>query len=470
MTLLPLLRRWALAASPLALAACAATAPPASVPAPVPAAWHAPLPHGGSVAGLARWWQRMDDPLLTELIAAAQDVSPGVAQARSRLAQARATQAAARAALLPTLDAQGTASRGRSTQLGMDEIATLAQGTLQAGWEADLFGANAAQRDAATQRLAGARAQWHEARVSVAAEVALAYADWRHCTQLLAVAEADARSRGETARLSRLSQQAGFTAPASAALAQASESEGRARATQQRMQCEVGLKGLVALTGWDEPRLRERLAAQPGTEPPAGLFTIAELPLQVIAQRPDVYGAERDVAAASADVGAARAQRLPSLSLGGQIGVGWISTAGIRQSFDAWSIGPVTLNLPLFDGGRRAAQVDAASARYGEAVAVYQGRVRQAVGEVEQALVRLQAADARSADAEAAAAGYRTAFHAAEARWRAGMASIVELEDVRRSALASDTAVVGLRQERMAAWIALYRAAGGGWDAAADTQ
>jgi multidrug efflux system outer membrane protein len=461
---MPLLRRLALALLPLALAACAVTAPPSTVPAPAPAAWHAPLPHGGSVDGLARWWRRMDDPLLAELIAAAQEVSPGVAQARSRFAQARATHVAARAALLPTLDAQGTASRGRGTQLGLDEIATLAQGTLQAGWEADLFGANAAQREAATQRLAGARAQWHEARVSVAAEVALAYADWRHCTQLLAVAEADARSRGETARLSRLSEQAGFTAPANAALAQASASESRARATQQRMACEVGLKGLVALTGWDEPRLRERLAAQPGREPPAGLFAIAELPLQVIAQRPDVYSAARDVAAASADVASARAQRLPSLSLGGQIGVGWISMGGFRQTFDAWSAGPLALNLPLFDGGRRAAQVDAASARYGEAVAVYQGRVRQAVSEVEQALVRLQAADARNADAESAAAGYRTAFAAAEARWRGGLASIVELEDVRRGALASDTAVVNLRQERMAAWIALYRAAGGGWN------
>ena len=457
-------RRLALALLPLALAACAVTAPPPAVPAPAPAAWQAPLPHGGSVADLARWWQRMDDPLLAELIAAAQAVSPSVAQARSRFAQARATQAAARAALLPTLDGQGAITRGRQSQVDLEHVSTLAQGTLQAGWEADIFGANAAQREAATQRLAGARAQWHEARVSVAAQVALDYADWRHCTQLLAVAEADAQSRGATARLSRLSEQTGFTAPANAALAQASESESRARATQQRMVCEVGLKGLAALTGWDEPRLRERLAATPGAEPPAGLFRIAELPLQAVAQRPDVYGAAREVAAASADVASARAQRLPSLSLSGQIGVGWISVAGVRQSFDAWSVGPLALNLPLFDGGRRAAQVDAASARYDEAVAVYQGRVRQAVSEVEQALVRLQAADARNADAENAAAGYRTAFQAAEARWRGGLASIVELEDVRRSALASDTAVVNLRQERMAAWIALYRAAGGGWD------
>ncbi len=461
----PSLGRLALAALPLVLAACAVTAPPPSVTAPVPAGWQAPLPHGGRVADLAQWWQRAGDPLLVELITAAQDISPSVAQARSNLAQARASQVAARAALRPTLDAQATASRGVDEQLG--KLATVTQGTLQAGWEVDLFGANAAQAEAATQRLAGARAQWHEARVSVAAEVALAYSDWRHCTRLQAVAESDARSRGETARLARLSEQAGFTAPATAALAQASQSEGQVRAAQQRMQCEVGLKGLVALTGWEEPVLRTRLAQQPDGEPPEALFAIAELPAQALAQRPDVYSAEREVAAASADVGSARAQRYPRLVLSGSVGAGWLSADRKPQGFNSWSIGPATLSLPLFDAGRRAAQVDAAQARYDEAVALYRARVRQAVGEVEQALVRLQGAAERSADAENAARGYRAAFDAAEARWRGGLASLVELEEVRRNALAAQTTVVGLQQERMAAWVALYRAVGGGWDGSA---
>lgn len=460
---LSMLGRLALAAAPLALAACAVGAPPPSVPAAVPAGWQAPLPHGASVADLAHWWQRMDDPLLVELIAAAQEVSPSMAQARSRLAQARASQVAARAALWPALDAQATARRGLDTQQG--GLNTVAQGTLQASWEVDLFGGNAAQGEAAAQRLAGARAQWHEARVSVAAEVALATSEWRQCRQLQAVAQADAQSRSETARLARLSEQAGFTAPATAALAQASQAEGQARAVQQRLQCEVALKGLVALTGWDEPALRERLFAQPETEAPDALFAVGALPAQVLAQRPDLYSAEREVAAASAEVGSARAQRYPRLVLSGTVGAGWLSMGGQQQGANAWALGPATLSLPLFDGGRQAAQVDAAQARYDEAVALYRARVRQAVSEVEQALVRLQGAAERSADAARAAQGYHTAYLAAEARWRGGLASLMELEEVRRSALAAQTAVVSLRQERMAAWVALYRAAGGGWDA-----
>lgn len=447
---------------PLWLAACAVQRPAARVEAPVPAGWQAPLPHHGNLADLARWWERQDDPLLVELINAAQAVSPSVAQARSRLAQARATQVAARAALLPSLDAQGSASRGFNESVGA--LASTAQGALQASWEIDLFGANAAARDAARERLAGAEAQWHEARVSVAAEVALQLSSWRTCAKQLAVAESDARSRGETARLSSESERAGFTAPATAALATASFSEGKVRAAQQRMQCEIDLKTLVALTGQDEPALRARLQAAPPVRAPEGLFTIASVPAQALAQRPDVYAAEREVAAASAEVGNARAQRYPRLSLTGSVGRAWVNTGGASVATDTWSIGPLALSVPLFDAGRRAAQVDSATARYDEAVQLYRAQVRQAVGEVEQALVRLDSTAERSAGARQAADGYRRSFEATQARWSGGLASLVELEDSRRTALASETALVALEQERMAAWVALYRAVGGGWE------
>jgi outer membrane protein TolC len=119
--------------------------------------------------------------------------------------------------------------------------------------------------------------------------------------------------------------------------------------------------------------------------------------------------------------------------------------------------------LPIFDGGRRAANVDAAQARYEEAAALYAARVRQAVREVEEALVNLESARLRTEDARVAFEGYRASFAATEARHRSGLASLVELEDARRTALAAETAWVALQRERVAAWIALYRAMGGGW-------
>lgn len=455
----------------LLLAACAAPKPPSQVDAPTPAQWHAPrpaglvlpaLPHDGELARLSQWWQQFNDPLLVELVDAAQAVSPTLASARARIGQARATRIAAGAALLPTLDAQASAQRGNTQPPA--PLATTAQVGLQTAWEIDLFGANRYSGQAAQARLEGTQAQWHEARVSVAAETANLYFSLRSCERLLAVARNDASSRAETSRLAGLSADAGFTAQASAALARASAAEASARTTQQRALCEIDVKALTALTAVDEPALRRKLAAQPAAAPAQAPLAIAVLPAQVLSQRPDVFQAEREVAAASAEVGAARAQRLPRLSLSGSIAAGSIRTGGVTTDAQTWSIGPLALSLPLFDGGRRAASVDAAQDRYTEAVALYRARVRQAVREVEEALVTLDASAARSEDARIATEGYRASFNATEARYKGGLASLVELEDARRTALTAETALLTLQRERAAAWIALYRAAGGGWE------
>ena len=445
-----------------ALAGCAVSRPPAQAPAAVPDEWQAPLPHNGTVHELSQWWRQFDDPLLVELIDSAQTVSPTVASARSHIAQARASRVAAGAALLPSLDAFASTQRGNN-QLPLS-LLTVTQAGLQTSWEIDLFGGNRAAADAAQARLAGAQAGWHDARVSVAAETATTYVDLRACQLQLDIAENDARSRAETARLADLSEQAGFTAPATAALARASASEGAARARQQRALCEIDVKALVALTAMPEPQLRSRLTTA-GTGPArnAVLMTVDAVPAQVLAQRPDVYQAELEVAAASADVGSTHAQRYPRLTLTGSIAVGRVSAEGESSNAETWAIGPLALTLPIFDSGRRSANVDAAQAHYEEAAALYRARVRQAVREVEEALVTLDSTRAREEDVQRAVDGYRISFTATEARWRGGLASLVELEDTRRTLLVAELTLVGLQRDRSAAWIGLYRALGGGW-------
>ncbi len=446
---------------PLWLGACAVSRPPATVSAPVPVQWHAPLPHGGQPARLANWWAQWNDPLLVELIAAAQDVSPSLASAQARVAQARAARATTESGLAPRVDASLAVSRGNDP--APLALATRGQASLQAAWELDLFGGQRDGMQASEARLAGAQAGWHEARVSVAAETASAYLGLRTCGQQLAVAEGDAASRAETARLTDLSAGAGFTAPATAALARASAAEASSRLRQQRAQCEVERKALVALTGVDEAVLSQRLAAPWRETLPNTFYAIESLPAQVLVQRPDVRQAELAVAAASAEVGAARADRYPRLSLAGTVAAGSQRTGGTTTDGQTWAIGPLALTLPIFDAGRRSANVQAAQARYDEAVVLYRAQVRRAVSEVEQALVTLDSARARVGDARAAAEGFRVSFNATEARHRAGLASLVELEDARRSQLAAQTALVSLQRELHNAWISLYRAAGGGW-------
>ena len=446
------------------LAGCAAPQSPAAPAPQPPPQWHAPLPHDGTVAGLAAWWQQLGDPLLADLVAATQVASPSVSAAAARIEQARAERVAARAALLPTLDANAAAARGNSQPPA--PLATIVQTGTQAAWEIDLFGANRDAARGAQARVEGAEAGWHEARVAVAAETANNYLGLRGCERLLLVTQRDAQSRRETARLAGLSADAGFTAPADAALARASAADAARRATQQRAQCEVEIKVLVALSGMAEPPLRERLAT-PWQEPASAIPPVPAVPAALLAQRPDVHRAERELAAASADVGHAQAQRLPRLTLAGSIAVGSARVGGVTTDLQTWSIGPLALTVPLFDGGRRTAEVDAAQARHADAAAQYAARVRQAVREVEQALVQLESARARQQDARTAYEGYAASLAATQARYDSGLASLPELEESRRVALAAETALVALQQERLAAWVALYRAVGGGWSAPA---
>ncbi|CAN7548522.1 efflux transporter outer membrane subunit [Polaromonas sp. LjRoot131] len=466
-----------LAACALLLAGCATDLSPHSMPAaPIPTQWQAPLPaaapgttaalpHDGSLAGLSRWWGQQNDPLLVELIMAAEAVSPSVSTARSNIEQARASRTASAAAMLPTLDAVASASRGRSAPVNRatPPIATTLDAGLQASWEIDLFGQYAASRDADQQRFEGSQATWHAARVSMAAEVATQYYSLRACEKLLEVARADAASRAETARLADLSTKAGFQAPATAALARASAAEGHGNAIQQRTLCDLDIKALVALTAINEPALRQKLAAAPVDLTQESMAPVISVPAEVLAQRPDIFNAAREVDAARLEVGSARAQRFPRLSLSGSVFTTKSRTSASTQRFDTWTVGPLQLTVPLFDGGASEANVEAAKARYEDAAAQYRAAVRKAVQEVEEALVKLQSTAERNEDARGAAQGYRASFTGTEARYKSGLASLVELEDARRTLLAAQSNVVALQRERRNAWVALYRALGGGW-------
>jgi NodT family efflux transporter outer membrane factor (OMF) lipoprotein len=295
--------------------------------------------------------------------------------------------------------------------------------------------------------------------------VATRYFSFRTCEQLADVLQSDTRSRRETARLTDLTAKAGFAAPATAALAGASAAESNARALQQQAQCASDVKALVALTAIDEPQLRDLLKPAAQGNPQAAMPLVTVLPAALLTQRPDVYAAEREVAAASGDLGATQAQRYPRLTVGGSIGALNFSNGAGTTDLTTWSIGPVSLSLPLFDAGKRAANVDAAVARYDESAAIYRGKVRQAVREVEDALLSLSSTEARQADAAAALSGYAASFEATRARYAAGSASLPELEDARRSQLNAQSTLLQLELERTTAWINLYRALGGGWTA-----
>jgi NodT family efflux transporter outer membrane factor (OMF) lipoprotein len=467
---------------PLLLSGCGAsglltTVGPDYQTAPLPAAanWQTPqlggndnpIAHQGASANLNRWWERFNDPVLNRFLAKAQQESASVADARARIEQARANLVGADAALLPNLDSSVAAKRSSSSFGGAPFVWNQFSAGLQSSWEIDLFGGLARQDEAARSLLESKNSSWHDARVAVAVEVANTYLAYRYCEGQVQTVQADTGSRRESARLVEIAGQAGFRAPGDVALANASAAEGNRSLLQQQMQCERSIKSLVAMTALEEPEVRklltevpERVAKLPS--PPA--FRIDSLPARVLLQRPDLAAAERDVAEASAKIGVEQAKRFPKLSLSGNITPTLQNINGSAFLLaQTWAIGP-TLSLPLFDAGKRAADVEAARAQYNATESNFRSKVRTAVKEVEDALVRLGSAAERLPQARKAVSGYRMNFLAVQALYQAGLGNLIDVETARRNVLSAEMAVKELEQEQVSAWIALYRAAGGGWD------
>ncbi len=445
----------------LALGACTLPQQPKAPVTPPLDTWQAPLPHQGNTQTLQAWWQAQADASLLRLQEAAQAANPNVSLALSAIAQSRSDSVAARANLLPQVGAGVSLSRGETQpEVG---VTNTASASLQASWEIDLVGANQLVKDGALAQLQASQAQWHDARVALAAEVAHAYYGARACQPLADNAQAMRQSYAQSARLTGQLLAAGMVPAAQLALAQAAVADAQGRWLEQSAQCDLGIKALVALAALPESQVRALVHVN-SLVSPAPALTLSALPAQTIAQRPDVFAAERDVFKAAALVAGAQAQRWPRLTVNGFIGPAQFGIAGVDKNMTTWSLGPVSLQVPVFDAGQRQAHVEAAQSNFEGKVAAYQARVRAAVREVEEALVQLQLNADRREQVQRSFANARQVHEAALTRQRQGMATGLEVQEARRGWLAADAQRIALQWEGRRAWVALYRAAGGGWD------
>lgn len=437
--------------------------PPYQPPSPsLPEKWQAALPHDGSPANLKDWWTQFNDPLLVELLEGAERDNPDLEKAAAAIREARAAIAGNRAAGLPALNGSASSARSSSNSLQRTDASTTSTAGLDASWEIDLFGAVRHATESAEAKADARVSDWHNARISLAAEVASQYVGYRACELQVNAYRAELSSQRETARVTGELVKAGFTAPADGRLAGANVATAAANVVAQQESCDLTVKSLVALTGWEEAMLRSKLASASSAIPvPAG-FEIAAIPVIRLSQRPDVMSAERALAAAYADIGSAEADRYPRLSLLGSITLTAIGGA----SATTWSFGP-SLTAPLFDAGKRKAAVTAAEARYDQALATYKQSVRDAVKETEQALVRLASATEREGEAMQAADHYRAYLAASGTLWKSGGMSLLDLETARRSAINADLNVIALKRDQVSYWIALYKALGGNWQSVA---
>jgi len=402
------------------------------------------------------WWGELTDPVLDRLVSEAFRTSPTLEAAVARVAQSRSLYAQADASAKPT--AQGGAGNDTSGGDSGKGIFNQSWLSLGAAWEIDLFGAVQRGKEAAMARAQSQQATLADVRVSLAADVTDAYLSYRACESYEALSEQDVESRQATEKLTAASVREGFTAPYLAIRSRASVAEARTQLAATRAFCERQENLLTRLTGIPRPGLKAILADKPsGLDrlPVPRHFDIA-IPSQALTRRPDIRAAERHLAAESADIGVAEADRYPRLTLNGALGY----SAGSGVSLGSWSFGP-SLSLPIFDGGKRQAAVERAKSKYDEALAEYKAKTRNAIQEVEDGLTRYAAAHERAENALLSADQYQRFFASVEVRYREGASNLLELEDARRAMLSAQQTLLSVQQERLQAWVALNRATGG---------
>lgn len=432
-----------------------------------PSEWLAPFPTAENSQTLAHWWASWNDPALLALQSDAQQHNPTLAQATARILQARAVAAAAGATLWPQIDFNASLNSSKNPlQPPGEKIRAHATG-LDARWEIDLFGANQAQRSAALARLDAREHEWHDARISLAAEVANAYVALRSCEAQADALQAVAQSQQNTLQLQQQKNAVGFISPLEVAQQRATLAGAIAQAQQQANECQIWLKTLVVLCDQPEPALSERLRPGHAKLAQAGNFALEAIPLRLLLKRPDLRAALQMLMADAAEIDAAQARRYPSIALLGSINVLGIELAGTRQQGNSWSFGP-SLNLPLFDAGQRKAELELAQARHAETLALFRQKTLLAIKEVEEAMARLDLANRQLSGHRQITESDSMGLQAAETGWQVGSHNLLETELARRAQLFGQQRHAQLQRERASAWIALYKAVGGDWQANAD--
>jgi len=464
--------RWGALCIGLALSGCAAVGPNYKAPTlperDLPSQWTSPneaikdgaVTHDTPTASV-QWWTELSDPALNHLVTEAFSSSPTLEAAIAKLGQSRSLHAQANASAMPTVNGEAASQRKADDETGKSYQDSWL--STNASWELDLFGSVRRGKEGAQAREEAQLATLADARVSLAADVTDAYLSHRACQSHLALSEQDVASRMATEKLTAASVEFGFTAPYQGIRSKASVADARTTLAATKAQCQQLENLLTRLTGITRPVLMQILAESPtGLDrlPEPKHFSIA-IPSQALMQRPDLRAAERKLAAASADIGLAEADRYPRLSFNGALGYSATSSSGSGVlSFGTWSFGP-SLSLPIFDAGRRKAEVEIAKSRYEESLANFKAKTRSAIQEVEDALTRYAAAHERAENARVAASDYQRFFATVEERYSEGASNLLELEDARRAMLDAQQTLLGVQKERLQAWIALNRATGG---------
>lgn len=427
-------------------------------------------------ADIASFWRGFGDAALTALVERAIAANGDVRIAQSRLQEARAQQTEADANALPGAGFTGNATRAVrpiTQQPGAsrsERTGTTYDTSFVANWELDFFGRFRRASESAAAVVGASEAGLHAAHTAVAAEVARNYLALRGLQQRYVVTEAALVNQREALRIvdARLEAGRGTQLDVSRGASLVASTEAALPALQTAI--ERAVFRLATLTAQPPRALLAELAA-PAPLPGLPVTDLAQLPIgtpeQWLQRRPDVIAAERQLAAATANIGVAKADLFPRVSLSGLLGLN-AATLGdlVKSESGIYSLG-VGLTWTPFDFGRLRSRVAASEARADGQLASYEQTVALALEETEGAFSGYNRSAQQAERLDAAARSAEEAARLARVRFDAGVTDFLIVLDAEREALASRDQLVQAQTGTATALVAVYRALGGGWNAPA---
>ena len=431
----------------------------------VPADWQAMPAQTTPIdtEALKSWWKGFGDPGLDTLMDKALAGNLDLKIALARIEQARAERRGTRAELFPTVNATTGAQRQNNPFPGLASGIkyNLFEVGFDALWEIDLFGRQQRRLEAASADLDGANEHYRQALVTLTADVARNYMDYRSQQRLLQITKSNLQSQQQTLTLTEKLLKEGV-----------GTQHDVVRSRAQTEATEAQLPALEAALIVSQRQLEVLLGQQPGglntdLQPVSALPKIPAQhlltsPAETIRQRPDIHVAERQLAAATAMQGAAVAELFPKISLSAFLGLRNTDIETLFKSA-AFSYGTAAnLLQPVLNFGRIQAGIDLAEAKQKQAYLQYQKTVLDALQETESALTQYLKSEIRSQSMSKAVSDLQESVRLSRLRYQEGVISLLEVLDAQRSLYAAEIELTRSQTATSTHLIAVYKALGGG--------
>jgi outer membrane protein, multidrug efflux system len=414
----------------------------------------------------AQWWMTLNDPTLNSLVYRASQGNLSVSIAMYRIAEARAQRGVAASQMFPAVAADGSYSYNHNAGPLFPAVTKDYQfyaAGFDAIWEADVFGGIRRSVEAAEYDLEAQQDAERGAVVSLVSEVARNYVELRTVQQRIIIANANIQTQSDTLDLAKRLNTAGIVSDLDVTRAQAELMQTRSAIPVLEIQEKVSIHQLSILLG-DPPQTLEMELDPPGPIPAPPPHVPIGLPSQLLRRRPDVRLVERQLAAATAQIGVAEADLYPQFTITGDFGVG---AEDFGKMFN-WSsryvsVGPA-VRWQIFEGGRILANIDAKKAIRRELLDQYKLTILTALRESADALVGFNRRQEQLNLLTQSVDSNRQSVRIASERYASGTVDYQSLLDTERSLLqAEDTAIVG-QGDITLNMISLYKAIGGGWE------